>query len=162
MYMKKGEFAFGAGRINPMKAIELGLVYEALKEDYIKLLGRINISFFRTCRKDVKGSQKDLNYPSMQALIESGKSFTVEFSRTVTNVGPVGSTYKAKVITVSHINLSVKPSALSFRSSGEKNSFVVTVSVKGLPIKIRVSASIMWADGTHNVRSSIVVYTNEA
>ena len=123
MYMKKGEFAFGAGRINPMKAIELGLVYEALKEDYIKLLGRINISFFRTCRKDVKGSQKDLNYPSMQALIESGKSFTVEFSRTVTNVGPVGSTYKAKVITDSHINVSAKPSYLSFRSSGEKKSF---------------------------------------
>ena len=105
---------------------------------------------------------KDLNYPSMQALTESGKSFTVEFSRTVTNVGPVGSTYKAKVITVSHINVSVKPSALSFRSSGEKNSFVVTVSGKGLPIKIRVSASIMWSDGTHNVRSPIVVYTNEA
>ncbi|KAK7837018.1 subtilisin-like protease sbt4.8, partial [Quercus suber] len=99
---------------------------------------------------------KDLNYPLMQALIESGKSFTVEFSRTVTNVGPVGSTYKAKLI--SHINVSVKPSALSFRSSGEKKSFVVTVTGKGLPIKIRVSASIMWSDGTHNVRSPIVVY----
>ena len=57
MYMKKGEFAFGAARINPMKAMELGLVYEALKEDYIKLLCCINISFFGTCRKGVKGSQ---------------------------------------------------------------------------------------------------------
>ena len=162
MYMKKGEFAFGAARINPMKAMELGLVYEAFKEDYIKLLCCINISFFGTCRKGVKGSQKDLNYPSMQALIESGKSFTVEFSRTVTNVGPVGSTYKAKVITNSHINVSAKPSALLSGHLVRRNPFVVTVSGKGLPIKIRVSASIMRSDGTHNVRSPIVVYTNEA
>ncbi|XP_050280574.1 subtilisin-like protease SBT4.13 [Quercus robur] len=156
---EEGEFAFGAGHINPVKAIEPGLVYETLKEDYIKMLCSIKISFFGTCPKGVKGSPKDLNYPSMQALVESDNSFTVEFPRTVTNVGPAGSTYKAKVNTDSHINVSVKPSTLSFKSSGEKKSFFVTVSGKGLPIKTRVSASIVWSDGIHNVRSPIVVYT---
>ncbi|KAL4599122.1 hypothetical protein ACB092_11G104600 [Castanea dentata] len=156
---EEGEFAFGAGHINPVKAIEPGLVYETLKEDYIKMLCSIKICFFGTCPKGVKGSPKDLNYPSMQALVESDNSFTVEFPRTVTNVGPAGSTYKAKVNTDSHINVSVKPSTLSFKSSGEKKSFVVTVSGKGLPIKTRVSASIVWSDGIHNVRSPIVVYT---
>ncbi|KAM4071612.1 hypothetical protein ACB094_11G074100 [Castanea mollissima] len=156
---EEGEFAFGAGHINPVKAIEPGLVYETFKEDYIKMLCSIKISFFGTCPKGVKGSPKDLNYPSMQALVESDNSFTVEFPRTVTNVGPAGSTYKAKVKTDSHINVSVKPSTLSFKSSGEKKSFVVTVSGKGLPIKTRVSASIVWSDGIHNVRSPIVVYT---
>ena len=156
---EEGEFAFGAGHINPVKAIEPGLIYEALKEDYIKMLCSIKISFFGTCPKGVKGSPKDLNYPSMQALVESDNSFTVEFPRTVTNVGPAGLTYKAKVNTDSHINVSVKPSTLSFKSSGEKKSFVVTVSGKGLPKQTRVSASIVWSDGIHNVRSPIVVYT---
>ncbi|KAK7827014.1 subtilisin-like protease sbt4.9 [Quercus suber] len=153
------EFAFRAGHINPVKAIELGLVYEALKEDYIKMLSSIQISYFGTCPKGVKGSPKDLNYPSMQALVESDKSFTVKFPKIVTNVGTSNSTYKVKVITDSHINVSVKPSSLSFKSLGEKQSFVVIVSRKGLPAKARVFASIVWSDDTHNVTSPIVVYT---
>ena len=80
----EGEFAFGAGHINPVKAIEPGLVYEALKEDYIKMLCSIKISYFGTCPKGVKGSPKNLNYPSMQALVESDKSFIVKFPRIVT------------------------------------------------------------------------------
>ena len=60
MYMKKGEFAFGVGRTNPMKAIELGLVYEALKEDYIKLLCRINIT---TCLGDCNRHFNVINIP---------------------------------------------------------------------------------------------------
>ncbi|KAL4599121.1 hypothetical protein ACB092_11G104500 [Castanea dentata] len=155
----EGEFAFGAGHINPVKAIDPGLVYEALKEDYIKMLCSIQISYFGTCPKGVKGSPKDLNYPSMQALVESDKSFTVNFPRIVTNVGSSNSTYMVKVTTDSHINVSVKPSSLSFKSLGEKQSFVVTVSGKGLPAKARVSASIVWSDDTHNVTSPIVVYT---
>ena len=155
----EGEFAFGVGHIDPLKAIEPGLVYETSKEDYIKMLCSIRVSFFGTCPKDVRGSPKDLNYPSMQALVESKNSFTVEFPRTVTNVGHSKSTYKAKVITDSQINVSVEPNTLSFKSLGEKKSFVVTVSGKGLPANARVSASLVWSDGTHNVRSPIVVYT---
>ncbi|XP_059429286.1 subtilisin-like protease SBT4.3 [Corylus avellana] len=35
---KDAEFAYGSGQINPTKAINPGLVYEALAEDYIKML----------------------------------------------------------------------------------------------------------------------------
>jgi hypothetical protein len=156
----EGEFAFGAGHINPVKAVEPGLIYEASKDDYIKMLCSMNISFFGNCSEGVKGSPKDLNYPSMQALVETDKSFTVEFPRTVINVGPLNSTYEVKVITDSQINVSVKPSTLFFKSSGETKSFVVTVSGKGKPSNTRVSASLVWSDGTHDVRSPIVVYTN--
>ena len=156
----EGEFAFGAGLINPVQAVEPGLVYETSKDDYLKMLCSMQISFFGTCPKDVKGSQKDLNYPSMSVRLASNNSFRVEFPRTVTNVGPANSKYEAKVITDSQINFSVKPSTLSFKSSGEKKSFVVTTSGKGLSVPTRTSASLVWSDGTHNVRSPIVVYTS--
>ncbi|GMY23657.1 subtilisin-like protease SBT4.13 [Fagus crenata] len=156
----EGEFAFGAGHINPVKAVEPGLIYEASKDDYIKMLCSMNISFFGNCSEGIKGSPKDLNYPSMQALVEIDKSFTVEFPRIVTNVGPSKSTYVVKVITDSQINVSVKPNTLFFKSPGETKPFVVTVSGKGKPSNTRVSASLVWSDGTHDVRSPIVVYTN--
>jgi hypothetical protein len=155
----EGEFAFGAGHINPVKAIDPGLVYETSKEDYIKMLCSMQVSFFGTCPSESKGSPKDLNYPSMQVLVETGKSFAVEFPRTVTNVGIANSTFVSKVITGSQINVSVEPSILSFKSLEEKKSFVVTVSGKALPARKRVSASLVWSDRTHNVRSTIVVYT---
>ncbi|KAM4072106.1 hypothetical protein ACB094_11G112800 [Castanea mollissima] len=155
-----GEFAFGAGHINPVKALEPGLVYDASIDDYIKMLCSINISFFSRCPNDISGSAKDLNYPSMQALIESNNSFTVKFPRIVTNVGPANSTFESKVIRDSQIKVSVEPSTLSFEASGEKKSFIVTVSGKGLPASKMATASLVWSDGTHNVRSPIVVYTN--
>ena len=155
----EGEFAFGAGHINPVKAIEPGLVYEISKDDYVKMLCSIQVSFFGTCPKDVRGSPKDFNYPSMQALVESNNNFTVEFPRTVTNVGLANSTYEAKVITNSHIDVSVSPSILSFKSSGEKKSFTVTVSGKGISTLKMVSTTLVWSDRIHSVRSPIVVYT---
>ncbi|GMY23628.1 subtilisin-like protease sbt4.4 [Fagus crenata] len=136
------------------------VIYEASKDDYIKMLCSMNISFFGNCSEGIKGSPKDLNYPSMQALVEIDKSFTVEFPRIVTNVGPSKSTYVVKVITDSQINVSVKPNTLFFKSPGETKPFVVTVSGKGKPSNTRVSASLVWSDGTHDVRSPIVVYTN--
>ena len=48
-----GEFAFGAGHVNPVKAIDPGLVYEASKDDYMKM-------FYP---KEINDSPKDLNYP---------------------------------------------------------------------------------------------------
>ncbi|XP_059458228.1 subtilisin-like protease SBT4.13 [Corylus avellana] len=157
---REGEFAFGAGHVNPVKAIDPGLVYETSKDDYIKMLCSMQLSFFGTCPSENKGSPKDLNYPSMQVRVETGKSFAVEFPRTVTNVGLANSTFVSKVITDSQMNVSVKPSILSFKSLKEKKSFVVIVSGKALPSPKRVSAALVWSDRTHIVRSPIVVYTS--
>ncbi|XP_042486209.1 subtilisin-like protease SBT4.4 [Macadamia integrifolia] len=165
----EAEFAYGAGNINPVKAINPGLVYETLKEDYIKFLCNIGWDTNRvqmvsgdnsSCPQGTKGTALDLNYPSMTAYIQQkDKPFVVNFTRTVKNVGLANSTYKASVIN-SHSNITIKvePSVLSVKSLNEDKSFVVTVSGSKLESMSMVSASLVWSDGTHTVRSPIIVH----
>ncbi|KAK2647507.1 hypothetical protein Ddye_014996 [Dipteronia dyeriana] len=158
------EFAYGAGHLNPVKATDPGLVYETTKEDYLAMMCSMNHTFFGKCPKHIKlGSPKDLNYPSMAVQVHPGQAFEIKFPRTVTNVGLSHSTYKATILTSStskEVKASVEPSTLSFTSLDEKKSFAVTVAGKSLPENSMVSASLVWSDGVHNVRSPIVVYTD--
>ncbi|KAJ0084675.1 hypothetical protein Patl1_31237 [Pistacia atlantica] len=68
----------------------------------------------------------------MAAKVESNVPFEIEFPRNVKNVGIANSNYNAEVSKNSQIDVTVKPSILSFTSLYEKKSFVVTVSGKGL------------------------------
>ncbi|KAL0008343.1 hypothetical protein SO802_009845 [Lithocarpus litseifolius] len=165
-----GEFAYGSGLVNPVAAVRPGLVYEALKEDYVTLLCnigydakklRILTGGTRTkCPKlPVTASPKDFNYPSMAAEVFPAKPFNVEFHRTVTNVGSATSSYNAKTVTNSKVNIKVEPEVLTFKSLNEKKSFLVSVNGSGLPVKSSLSASLVWSDGTYSVRSPIVLHT---
>ncbi|KAK0600699.1 hypothetical protein LWI29_017598 [Acer saccharum] len=161
-----GEFAYGSGHINPLKAINPGLVYETLKPDYIKMLCSRGLSdkVLRrisgdnsTCPKGLeKESPKDLNYPSMSAEVKQDTPFKITFNRTVTNVGFPNSVYKANVSQLQNVSITVEPAVLSFESLNEKKSFMITVS--GSAGKPFLSSSLVWSDGKHSVRSPIVVY----
>ncbi|XP_065878455.1 subtilisin-like protease SBT4.3 isoform X2 [Euphorbia lathyris] len=165
------ELAYGSGLINPSRAVNPGLVYDAGKEDYLTFLCSIgyNESSIRlvsgnnstTCpRGSDKASPRNLNYPSMSARVAVNKSFTLSFIRTVTNVGLPKSIYRANVWSNSKlINIKVVPEEFSFESINEKKSFNVTVSSGGLPDAQIVSSALVWYDGSHIVRSPIVVYT---
>ncbi|KAL6195510.1 hypothetical protein ACLB2K_031129 [Fragaria x ananassa] len=163
-----GEFTYGSGHINPLKAIDPGLVYDASKEDYIKLMcisydeSRVRLvsGGNSTCPTGPdKGSPKDHNYPSMGAKVTAMQPFTVTFNRRVKNVGIANSTYLAKISPSSKLEIKVVPEVLSFKSLNEEKTFNVTVSGTNLPFESRASASLVWSDGTHSVRSPIVVYT---
>ncbi|KAF8090578.1 hypothetical protein N665_0472s0011 [Sinapis alba] len=163
----EAEFAYGSGHVNPTVAVDPGLVYDIAKEDYLNMLCSLDYSVNGistlaggafTCSKESKLNVRDLNYPSMTAKVSASSSSDITFSRTVTNVGENGSTYKAKLAGDPKLNIKVDPETLSFKSSGEKKSFTVTVSGKSLAsISGIVSASLIWSDGSHNVRSPIVV-----
>ncbi|XVF05435.1 hypothetical protein REPUB_Repub05bG0172100 [Reevesia pubescens] len=167
----KGEFSYGSGHINPVKAIHPGLVYEAFKEDYIKLM--CSLGYSQDNIKKVSGDNsscpqssenvppraKDLNYPSFAASVQANKSFTVSFHRTVKTVGLPNSTYKAKVFPNPKLKVKVVPVVLSFKALNEKKSFNVTVSGRGLKDQSMVSTTLIWSDGAHIVRSPIVVHT---
>ncbi|KAL6341539.1 hypothetical protein AAG906_032659 [Vitis piasezkii] len=169
-----GELAYGSGHIDPVKARSPGLVYDASKEDYIKMMCTMGYDTNQvrlisgdnstSCPKDSKGSPRDLNYPSMAAKVDPKKPFAVKFPRTVTNVGFANSTYKAKIrIRSRHIKVQVNPSTLSFKSLNETKSFLVTVTGDGLNFEKdpTASASLAWSDGNHHVRSPIFVYVLE-
>ncbi|CAF1698432.1 unnamed protein product [Brassica oleracea] len=165
------EFAYGSGHVNPIAALDPGLVYELGKEDHIAFLCSLNYTSDTlkiisgetvSCSKENKPLQKNLNYPSMSARLSgSDNSFTVSFNRTVTNVGTPSSTYTSKVVAGhgSKLTIMVTPSVLSFKTVNEKQSFKVTVTGSDLSSKLPSSANLIWSDGRHNVRSPIVVYT---
>ncbi|KAL6513878.1 hypothetical protein OROHE_019334 [Orobanche hederae] len=87
------EFSYGAGHIDPVRALDPGLVYETFTEDYIKMfcgLGydsiRLRRIFGRNATCPGRGSRtspKDLNYPSMTSRIKttSHGNERVKFSR---------------------------------------------------------------------------------
>ncbi|KAI9080708.1 hypothetical protein K1719_037374 [Acacia pycnantha] len=162
----EAEFSYGAGQINPVKAVTPGLVYDINEADYVgflcgqgyttKILRHITNDDF-DCKKTKKENARDLNLPSLALKTTKSKPFSTMFHRTVTNVGAAKSVYKSKVIVPSSLlTIQVTPDVLSFSSVGEKKSF--TVSIEGsinVPI---VSASLIWDDGKVQVRSPIVVY----
>ncbi|KAK6119012.1 hypothetical protein DH2020_047251 [Rehmannia glutinosa] len=165
------EFAYGAGQIDPVKAVDPGLVYETFTEDYIKLLCSLGYDSTKlkqifgvntTCPAGPQTTPKDLNYPSMTSQIKTSGgnknvTFSEKFARTVTNVGPEKSTYKVTTSTSPEYNITVTPNVLTFGATNEKKSFDVIISGKITNGKM-VSASLEWSDGVHKVRSPIVVY----
>ena len=157
------EFAYGSGHINPVKAVDPGLVYETSKEDFIKLLCieydeakvRLISGDNSSCPTGSdKGSPKDLNYPSMAAAnITPKKPFTINFHRTVKNVGLANSTYSASIVQNSkEVDIKVTPDILSFKSLNEEKSFDVTVVGKCLiGGSLIISSSLIWSDNNHSV-----------
>ncbi|KAF3973914.1 hypothetical protein ACB098_06G157000 [Castanea mollissima] len=128
------EFAYGAGNINPRKSANPGLIYDIDALDYIAFL----------CGQ---GYSTKL----LQAVTGDNSSCPK-----VTNVGTSTSTYKAKVSAPPGLSIKVNPSVLSFTSLRQKLSFALTI--EGTIDRQIVSASLIWDDGTFQVRSPIVVY----
>ncbi|WVZ62258.1 LOW QUALITY PROTEIN: hypothetical protein U9M48_012024 [Paspalum notatum var. saurae] len=170
-----GELAYGAGQLNPERARDPGLVYDAREDDYVRMLcaeGYNSTQLRAVTGSDAtvcpaasggrRGAAADLNYPTMAHHQASpGKNFSVRFPRTVTNVGAPGSVYVAEIVSSGpqYIRVAVAPRRLEFSSLLQKLSFTVTVS-GALPAGNQfVSAAVVWSDGVHQVRSPIIVHT---
>ncbi|XP_073221193.1 cucumisin-like [Cicer arietinum] len=165
---RDAEFAYGAGQIDPVKAMNPGLIYETSEADYIKYLcGQgVNTSALQLITRDESNcfdmiSARDLNYPSFSIKAPHPKHhLSGSFNRTVANVGLSMSTYRAVVTAPKGLVVSVKPDILSFTSLGERLTYVLTVDGK---LKKSVeSASLVWDDGEFQVRSPIIVFDERA
>ena len=163
----EAEFAYGAGQIHPIKALNPGLVYDASEIDYVNFLGEQGYDTKKlrsitndnsSCTQPSDGIGWDLNLPSFAVAVNTSTSFSgVVFHRTVTNVGFATSTYKARVtIPSSFLKFKVEPDVLSFSFVGQKKSF--TLRIEGRLNFDIVSSSLIWDDGTFIVRSPIVMF----
>ncbi|KAI5569910.1 hypothetical protein BDE02_12G109300 [Populus trichocarpa] len=163
------EFAYGSGQIDPLKALNPGLIYNASEADYVNFLCKegYNTTLVRiisgdnsTCPSNELGKAWDLNYPTFALSLLDGETVIATFPRTVTNVGTPNSTYYARVSMPSQFTVTVQPSVLSFSRVGEEKTF--TVKITGAPIVNTpiVSGSLEWTNGEYVVRSPIAVFNN--
>lgn len=160
-------FDFGGGVVNPNKARHPGLVYDMGKEDYVHYLcamGYNNTSISKFIKSTTfcpsgPPSILDVNLPSI--TVPSLKN-TVTLTRTVTNVGPVNSKYKAVIKSPPGIAIEVKPDNLIFNSNVTKVSFTVTISTSHQVNTGYSFGSLTWTDGVHLVRSPVSVRTEIA
>ncbi|XP_077248388.1 subtilisin-like protease SBT3.9 [Tasmannia lanceolata] len=155
-------FDIGGGLINPNKATNPGLIYDMSTGDYVQFLCSMgytnsaisNITKEATSCSKNRHSILNLNLPSIS--IPNVKK-TMAILRTVTNVGPINSVYKALVQSPHGIKMAVKPEILSFNSSITKIQFRMTFSSTRNVQGDYSFGSLTWTDGEHFVRSPIVV-----
>uniref|UniRef100_A0A3Q7XM87 Cucumisin n=1 Tax=Cicer arietinum TaxID=3827 RepID=A0A3Q7XM87_CICAR len=167
-YNQDAEFAYGAGQIDPVKAVNPDLVYDATEIDYITFLCGLGYSqsvLQLITEDDIicfdTASARDLNYPSFALKAPRPKHrLSGSFKRTVTNVGLPMSIYRAIVTVPKGLTVSVNPSVLSFTSLGEKKTYVLTI--EGKLKKSINSASLVWDDGNFQVRSPIIIFDERA
>ncbi|KAK4802627.1 hypothetical protein SAY86_000830 [Trapa natans] len=169
---KDGEFAYGAGQVNPTRACNPGLIYDMDEMSYIQFLcqegyhgSSLSVLVGPTtinCSSLLPGLSYDsLNYPTMQMSTrpDSHGVSVAMFQRTVTNVGPPQAVYNATVRTPKGVSIVVKPLILSFSRKLQKRSFKVVVRAAGpFSSSQMVSGWIIWTSQRHVVRSPVVVY----
>ncbi|CAN4080590.1 unnamed protein product [Withania somnifera] len=158
--------AMGSGHVDPNRALDPGLVYDAAPQDYVNLLCSMNFTEeqFKTIARsstnhNCSNPSADLNYPSFIALYSTENKHTLleqKFRRTVTNVGEGAATYKAKIKAPKNSTVSVSPQTLVFKNKNEKQRYTLTIRFIG---PNNDDGSITWAEqnGNHSVRSPIVI-----
>lgn len=168
----EAEFAYGAGHLNPSKAISPGLIYDMDAMSYVQFLchegyrGSSLVSL--TGSKSINCSSflpafgyDALNYPSMQLNLISSQNQTVGvFQRTVTNVGCSPAVYNATINAPKGVQITVKPTSLFFSYALQKKRFKVVVKAKAMANSTLtlLSGSLVWKSTHHTVRSPIVIY----
>lgn len=133
-------FGYGAGHVTPNLSTDPGLVYDAGWNDWLAFIF-----------EDIDRS--DLNYPSI-SIGEMPGSQTV--TRTVTNVGP-SATYTVAVDPPAGIDVTVEPTSLTLASGASASYEVTFESTELATIDTYAFGAVTWSDGTHNVRSPLVI-----
>ncbi|XXG76249.1 hypothetical protein AAC387_Pa08g0639 [Persea americana] len=157
-----GPFDFGGGIVNPNRASDPGLIYDMEVTDYVHYLCSIGYKTSAisklTLHPFVCPSQEpsilNLNLPSI--TVPKLRS-SVTITRTVTNVGPIDSTYVSSVEHPLGVKVAVWPQVLVFNSTVKKLSFTITLSSSHKTIGRYYIGSLSWSDGIHKVTSPISV-----
>ena len=151
-------FRQGAGHVAPNRAADPGLVYDSNFFDWLAFL----------C-----GTTTGVNPATCNALRSAGYSFDAsdfngasiaigdlagvqKITRRVTNVGAGTATYNVSVAAPAGVTVSVSPTSLTV-GPGASASYEVTFTRTTATLNSYAGGSLTWSDGTHNVRSPIVI-----
>ncbi|XP_068635984.1 subtilisin-like protease SBT3.18 [Aristolochia californica] len=162
-------FDVGGGHVNPLKAMDPGLVYDMNAEDYALFLcilgytkSQIASMLLPSPKIDIrcpKEQQTDynLNYPS---IVVSDLQAKTTIKRTVRNVGFSQSIYFVEIVNPNGVQVSVWPRVLVLHRQRQEASYYVTLT----PLKQSQGrydfGEIVWFEGHHRVRSPLVVRVN--
>jgi len=151
---KEAEFAFGAGLVNPTRALNPGLIYDMDEFGYVQFLCHegyngstlsILIGSPVNCTSLLPGIGHDaINYPSMQLSVKRNTEPTM---------------YNATIKSPKGVEITVKPTSLIFSHTLQKKSFKVVVKAKSMASMRIVSGSLIWRNPPCIVRSPIVIYS---
>ncbi|XP_012471756.1 subtilisin-like protease SBT3.18 [Gossypium raimondii] len=166
-------FDMGAGHINPLKAMDPGLIYDMKTSDYILFLCNMGYTQERIERivlpspgvdtncKNMHGPNANINYPSIS--VPNLRS-PITIKRTVRNVGCGKKTtvYFGVAKEPDGVEVVIWPRVLIFSPSKQEISYYITLK----PLKKSEGrydfGEIVWSDGFHHVRSPVVVLVNNS
>ncbi|XP_021306681.1 subtilisin-like protease SBT1.7 [Sorghum bicolor] len=166
-------FDYGAGHVDPARAVDPGLVYDLGTRDYVDFLCALKYSSTMiaavarsgqyACAENKTYSVGSLNYPSFSVAYSTANgdgggdsTTTVTHTRTLTSVGGAG-TYKVStaLAAAKGVAVDVEPAELEFTKVGEKKSYTVKFTSKSQPSGTTGFGRLVWSDGKHSVASPI-------
>ncbi|KAM1527336.1 hypothetical protein ACFXTI_016506 [Malus domestica] len=158
---------FGAGHINPNRAMNPGLVYDMDVQDYIEFLCGLGYTtkqmsaVIRRNQWSCRQQPTELNYPSFIAIFNSTDNSpkAKNFTRVVTNVGDDASSYFAFLEVPKGMKIAVEPSTLTFTGQNQEQGFVLRVEIDSNAPKVTYGY-LKWIDQHNHIVSSPVVVVN--
>jgi subtilase family protein/fibronectin type III domain protein/PA domain-containing protein/pre-peptidase/peptidase inhibitor I9 len=151
-------FRQGAGHVRPNSAADPGLVYDSGFNDWLAFLcGTTNGVNPSTCTALAGlGYSFDPSNLNLASIAIGDLAGVQTVTRTVMNVGSGAATYTASVAGMAGVNVVVSPSSLTL-NPGETATYTVTFTTAGAALNVYTGGQLTWSDGSHNVRSPIVI-----
>lgn len=151
-------FRQGAGHVTPNRAADPGLVYDSDLNDWLAFLCGVTSGVVETTCDALEDAgysldPSDLNGPSIAVGWVPG---TQTVTREVTNVSDAPSTYTASITGLEGVDVTIEPSTITL-DPGESESIAITLTQASAPIGTYLGGYLTWSDGTHDVRSPIVI-----
>jgi len=154
-------WAQGAGQVDPNKAADPGLVYDAKKADYVAYQCKVNKPAVQPQSDCTLYGTLDESYNlNLPSITVGGVQNSVTVRRSVTNVGGASATYNATA-SVPGFSTVVTPSSLTL-APGETAAFTVKLTTAGAASGVWNFGSLTWTDGSHVVRSPIQARTGKS
>ncbi|KAK9157692.1 hypothetical protein Scep_004266 [Stephania cephalantha] len=163
-------FDIGFGHIDPLKAMDPGLVYDMSISDYVIFLCSIgyhkaqirnmllippNLNI--NCPKESMNTYAHLNLPSITV---SNLDSQITIERTLRYVGRGIGVYFASVTKPDGVDVIVWPRVLIFSNHCKERSYYITVTPSKHSSGRYDFGEIVWQDKEHRVRSPLIICVN--